>query len=75
VRLPDDESVPCGDPATGRFSVCCFRDGRLVAVESLNRPADHIAARRLLVAGRSPHPDQVGDAAFSLEDFARPVAA
>jgi 3-phenylpropionate/trans-cinnamate dioxygenase ferredoxin reductase subunit len=76
VRLPDDESVPCGDPATGRFSVCCFRDGRLVAVESLNRPADHIAARRLLTAGRSPHPGQVGDPAFSLKDFARrPVAA
>jgi 3-phenylpropionate/trans-cinnamate dioxygenase ferredoxin reductase subunit len=75
VRLPDDESVLCGDPATGRFSVCCFRDGRLVAVESLNRPADHIAARRLLEAGRSPHTDQLRDPAFSLKDFARRPAA
>jgi 3-phenylpropionate/trans-cinnamate dioxygenase ferredoxin reductase subunit len=76
VRLPGDESVLCGDPAAGRFSVCCFRDGRLVAVESLNRPADHIAARRLLAAGRSPEPEQLGDPAFSLKDFARrPVAA
>jgi 3-phenylpropionate/trans-cinnamate dioxygenase ferredoxin reductase subunit len=71
VRLPGDESVRIGDPATGRFSVCCFRDGRLVAVESLNRPADHIAARRLLAAGRSPGPEQLADPAFTLKDFAR----
>jgi 3-phenylpropionate/trans-cinnamate dioxygenase ferredoxin reductase component len=76
VRLPGDENVLCGDPATGRFSVCCFRSGRLVAVESLNRPADHIAARRLLAAGRSPDPGQLRDPAFSLKEFARsPLAA
>jgi 3-phenylpropionate/trans-cinnamate dioxygenase ferredoxin reductase subunit len=76
VRLPGDESVLCGDPATGRFSVCCFRDGRLAVVESVNRPADHIAARRLLAAGRSPDPARVGDPEFSLKEFARdPVAA
>lgn len=75
VRLPGDESVGIGDPATGRFSVCCFRDGRLVAVESINRPADHIAARRLLAAGRSPDPEQLGDPAFTLKDFARRAVA
>lgn len=75
VRLPGDENIVCGDPATGRFSVCCFRDGRLVAVESLNRPADHIAARRLLAAGHGPEPEQLGDPAFSLKDFARRLVA
>jgi len=74
VRLPDDENVLCGDPATGRFSVCCFRDGRLVAVESLNRPADHMAARRLLAAGRSPEPGQLRDPAFCLKEFDREQA-
>jgi 3-phenylpropionate/trans-cinnamate dioxygenase ferredoxin reductase subunit len=74
VRRPDDENVRCGDPATGRFSVCCFRDGRLVAVESLNRPADHMAARRLLAAGRSPEPGQLRDPAFCLKEFAREQA-
>nr|WP_233160078.1 FAD-dependent oxidoreductase [Pseudonocardia sp. MH-G8] len=76
VRLPGDETVLCGDPATGRFSVCCFRDGRLAAVESVDRPADHMAARRLLAAGRSPDPGALRDPAFSLKEFARsPVAA
>jgi 3-phenylpropionate/trans-cinnamate dioxygenase ferredoxin reductase component len=76
VRLPGDARVVNGDPATGRFSVCCFRDGRLAAVESVSRPADHAAARRLLAAGRSPDPVQVGEPQFSLKEFARePVAA
>ena len=34
-----------------------FRDGVLIAVESVNRPADHIAARRLFAA--DPHPSFV----------------
>jgi 3-phenylpropionate/trans-cinnamate dioxygenase ferredoxin reductase component len=70
VRLPGDETVVCGDPATGRFSVCCFRRGRLAAVESVDKPADHIAARRVLAAGHSPEPEQVADPAFSLKSFA-----
>ncbi|TWF80388.1 3-phenylpropionate/trans-cinnamate dioxygenase ferredoxin reductase subunit [Pseudonocardia hierapolitana] len=74
VRLPGDENVLCGDPATGRFSVCRFRDGRLVVVESLNRPADHMAARRLLAAGRSPEPGRLRDPAFCLKEFAREPA-
>jgi 3-phenylpropionate/trans-cinnamate dioxygenase ferredoxin reductase component len=57
-------------PGAGRFSVCGFRRGRLVAVESVNKPADHIAAWRLLAAGQSPEPGQVADSAFSLKSFA-----
>jgi 3-phenylpropionate/trans-cinnamate dioxygenase ferredoxin reductase subunit len=75
VRRPDDESVVTGDPDAGRFSVCCYRRGRLVAVESLNRPADHVAARRVLTAGRSPEPGQLRDPGFSLKEFARETVA
>lgn len=38
-----------GDP--GSFSVLLFRDDELVAVESVNRSADHMAARKLLTDG------------------------
>jgi 3-phenylpropionate/trans-cinnamate dioxygenase ferredoxin reductase component len=75
VRRPDDDNVVIGDPQTGRFSVCCYRQGRLVAVESLNRPADHVAARRVLAAGRSPELEQLRDPAFSLKGFAHDAAA
>ncbi|UOX86845.1 FAD-dependent oxidoreductase [Amycolatopsis sp. FBCC-B4732] len=49
-----DKTVVTGDRAAGKFSVLSFRDGVLIAVESVNRPADHIAARRLFTA--DPHP-------------------
>lgn len=47
--------IVCGDLAQGSFSVLCFAEGRLCCVESVNRPADHMAARRLLAA-RVPLP-------------------
>jgi 3-phenylpropionate/trans-cinnamate dioxygenase ferredoxin reductase component len=43
-----DRAVLRGDPDSGSFSVFCFLGDRLLGVESVNRPADHIAARRLL---------------------------
>lgn len=43
-----DELLVAGDQQQGRFSLLAFRDERLVAVESVNRPADHMAARRIL---------------------------
>lgn len=49
-----DRTVVAGDRTTGKFSVLSFRDDVLIAVESVNRPADHIAARRLFTA--DPHP-------------------
>ena len=48
-----DASVVRGDVSTGAFSVFCFREGRLLAVETVNRGAEHIMARRLVAAGAS----------------------
>ena len=48
-----DDAVMRGDPASGRFSVFVYRQGRLIAVESVSSPADHMVARRLLSAGLS----------------------
>jgi 3-phenylpropionate/trans-cinnamate dioxygenase ferredoxin reductase subunit len=41
-----DQFVVRGDES--RFSVFCLRNGRLTAVESVNDPGTHMAARRLL---------------------------
>ncbi|MFV3128336.1 NAD(P)/FAD-dependent oxidoreductase [Niveispirillum sp. KHB5.9] len=62
-----DMSVPRGMIRDGKFSLFHFRGGQLVAVESVNRPGDHIQARRLLAAGLSPTPAQAGDADFDLK--------
>ncbi|MEH3144676.1 MAG: FAD-dependent oxidoreductase [Methylobacterium frigidaeris] len=75
LATPHDRAVCRGTPAPAGFSVFCYRGDRLVGVESLNRPADHMVARRLLQAGLSPTPDQAADPGFDLKGFsARPAA-
>lgn len=65
-----DLAVPRGDPLGGKFSVFLYRAGRLVAVESVNRAADHMQARRLLSAGRSVPPALAADASTDLKGLA-----
>ena len=48
------------------FSVYHFQGTRLLAVDSVNAARDHLQARKLLDAGRSPTPEQVADTAFDL---------
>ncbi|GAA2454955.1 NAD(P)/FAD-dependent oxidoreductase [Streptomyces lavendulocolor] len=66
-----DETVLAGDPEGGRFSVFCFREGRLTGVESVNRPADHGIARRLLASGTELTADDVRRPGFDLKTLAR----
>ena len=51
------------------FSVLHYAAGRLVCVESVNAPMDHIAARKLLEQGRSPDPAAACDPATPLKQF------
>lgn len=52
------------------FSVFRFRGGALSAVESVDRPADHMAARRLLASGKALTPEQAADPSFDLKALA-----
>jgi 3-phenylpropionate/trans-cinnamate dioxygenase ferredoxin reductase component len=61
-----DHTVLRGSVESGEFSVFCYRDGKLLGVESVNRPADHAHARRLLAAGRQVTPEQAADDGFDL---------
>ncbi|MHB2211745.1 NAD(P)/FAD-dependent oxidoreductase [Methylobacterium sp. CM6257] len=65
---PGDASVVRGSGAA--FSVFRFRDGALSAVESVDRAADHMIARRLLAAGTTLNPEQAADPAFDLKALA-----
>jgi 3-phenylpropionate/trans-cinnamate dioxygenase ferredoxin reductase subunit len=66
-----DRIVVRGAPEARKFSVFYFREGRLIAVDSVNRAPDHIAARKLLDAGRSPSFQQAADEAFALASLAK----
>ncbi|TCK08940.1 NAD(P)/FAD-dependent oxidoreductase [Marinobacterium mangrovicola] len=61
-----DLEVIRGDEHAERFSVFCYAQRRLVAVESINAPADHMLARQLLKAGASPLPDDATNPEFNL---------
>lgn len=68
LAAPEDAAIRRG--AGDAFSVFRFRDGMLCAVESVNRPGDHMAARRLLANGRPLTPAQAEDASFDLKAWA-----
>ncbi|QIG98898.1 MULTISPECIES: NAD(P)/FAD-dependent oxidoreductase [unclassified Bradyrhizobium] len=53
----------------GRFSVFSYRQGKLVAVDSINNPGDQMVARRLIAAGISPTPDQAEDNSCDLKSL------
>jgi len=61
-----DHTVLRGSAESGEFSVFCYRAGELLGIESVNRPADHAHARRLLSAGRPVTPEQAADDSFDL---------
>jgi len=69
----NDRTVVHGDPATGRFSVFCFRGDVLLGVESVNRPSDFVLARRLLTSGGGLAPASVAAAGFSLRSHPVPA--
>ncbi|PZO00324.1 MAG: hypothetical protein DCF30_09845 [Hyphomicrobiales bacterium] len=54
----------------GRFSLFRYDGDRLTAIESINRPADHMMGRRLIAAGLSPTPEQAADSGFDLRSLA-----
>jgi len=62
-----DAEVVRGDPKEKAFSVFYFRDERLLAVDSVNRPADHMQSRRLLQAGAALSREQAADPEFELK--------
>ena len=68
----DDEILPRGDPATGRFSLLHLRGGRLVAVDSVGWPQDHMAARRLIADRPLIDADRARSHTGALADLCRP---
>jgi 3-phenylpropionate/trans-cinnamate dioxygenase ferredoxin reductase component len=62
-----DEVVTRGDVAGTSCAAFCFKEGRLLGVETVNRPADHMVARRLIGHRVSLTPKQAADEHFDLK--------
>jgi 3-phenylpropionate/trans-cinnamate dioxygenase ferredoxin reductase component len=62
-----DRVVVRGDRAQRSFSAFCYKSGRLVGIESINRAADHVFGRKILAIDRSIEPEQAADLSFDLK--------
>lgn len=54
-----DSHVVLGDLGENRFSIYHYAANRLLGIESVNRPGDHMLGRKMLGAGFSPPPQTV----------------
>lgn len=50
----EDRHILAGSPEENRFAVFHFVGSRLTAIETVNRPADHMIGRRILASDFSP---------------------
>jgi len=64
-----------GRAESGSFSVFHYAGDRLVAIDSVNRPADHVLGRRMIGAGVSPAPELVSDESADLKALVAGLAA
>jgi 3-phenylpropionate/trans-cinnamate dioxygenase ferredoxin reductase component len=62
-----DHVVVRGDRVQRSFSAFCYKSGRLVGIESINRASDHVFGRRVLAMNRSIEPEQAADLSFDLK--------
>ncbi len=62
-----DRVVLRGEPSQKAFSAFCYKAGKLVGIESVNRAGDHMFGRRLLGMDRSIAPEQAADQGFDLK--------
>ncbi len=62
-----DKVVLRGNPSQKAFSAFCYKQGRLVGIESVNRAGDHMFGRRLLPMDRTVEPEQAADPNFDLK--------
>ena len=71
VAEPEDDEVLRRDEESAGFSILRYRGERLTSVESVDRPADHLAGRTLLAARVSPTREQSADTGVDLRALAK----
>jgi 3-phenylpropionate/trans-cinnamate dioxygenase ferredoxin reductase subunit len=64
-----DETVVRGNPDDEKFSVIYYRDGRLIAIDSVNEVLDYMAVRKALGAGQTIPADKAGDTSVKLKEL------
>jgi 3-phenylpropionate/trans-cinnamate dioxygenase ferredoxin reductase component len=69
-----DRIVTRGNPESRRLSVFYFKQDRLVAIDSINRPLDHMIGRKLIAGGVPLTPEQAADDSVDLRKLEHAAA-
>ena len=67
--------VSRGNAESRKLSVFYFKEGRLIAIDSINRPLDHMMGRKLIAAGVPLTPAQAADESVDLKKLASSIGA
>lgn len=62
-----DDIVLRGSPDDGAFTAFYYRGGDLIGVDTVNRPGDHMAAKRILSGGPALSRSDAADASYDLK--------
>ena len=63
-----DTTVLRGEPESGSFSLAYLKDGRLIAIDCVNKAKDYVQARKLIEEGFSPDPEALANAELALKE-------
>ncbi|QWC56707.1 NAD(P)/FAD-dependent oxidoreductase [Erythrobacter sp. 3-20A1M] len=64
-----DRAVLRGDPADRSFSVIYLREGRVIALDCVNRTKDYVQGRKLVEARLVAEPERLADTETALKDL------
>jgi 3-phenylpropionate/trans-cinnamate dioxygenase ferredoxin reductase subunit len=67
ISAGHDRVVTRGNAEARKLSVFYFRNGKLIAVDSINRPVDHMIGRKLIASGASLTPEECADETVDLK--------
>jgi 3-phenylpropionate/trans-cinnamate dioxygenase ferredoxin reductase subunit len=71
LSIGADRTIVVGNPEERRMSVLCFKRDKLIAVESVNRGSDHVAARKIFGRGAPAlSPEEASTPDFDLKGWA-----
>jgi 3-phenylpropionate/trans-cinnamate dioxygenase ferredoxin reductase component len=67
ISAGHDRVVTRGSAEAKKLSVFYFRNGKLIAVDSINRPVDHMIGRKLIASGASLTSEECADESVDLK--------
>jgi 3-phenylpropionate/trans-cinnamate dioxygenase ferredoxin reductase subunit len=70
LAFDPDETLIRGDPASAHFAVFHLKQGRLLAVEAINAPAEFMGGKQLIASGKPVARERLADPAVSMKEVA-----